>query len=205
MTATPQITRDRGKTWSAVSGLPANGRPIADRVNAARFYALDFNNGALFISSDGGATFAATPTTGLPADISRDRANGAESAWTFRATDGREGDLWLVSGQGLFHSATGGKTFSATGGALRVELLSFGRAPPAKTYFSLFAIGRQNDTRAIWRSDNQGASWIRINDEQHQLGNRFRCIAADARIFGRVYIDTDGRGILFGEPSPARG
>lgn len=190
MTSPPQITTDRGKTWTAVQGLPNNGRPIADRVNGSKFYALDFSTGALFVSSDGGATFTAMATAGLPADISRDRPNWSEAAWPFHATNGKEGDLWLVSGQGLFHSADGGKTFRKT--------------PQGKDYPALFAIGRQENLRAIWRSDDQGASWIRVNDELHQYGTRFRCIAADPRIFGRVYIGTDGRGILYGEPALAQ-
>lgn len=57
--------------------------------------------------------------------------------------------------------------------------------------------------RAIWRSDDQGATWLRLNDELHQWGQRFRCLAADPRIFGRVYVGTDGRGILYGEPATA--
>jgi photosystem II stability/assembly factor-like uncharacterized protein len=54
--------------------------------------------------------------------------------------------------------------------------------------------------KAIWRSDDDGATWIRVNDDQHQYGLRFRCIAGDPRVFGRVYVGTDGRGILYGEP-----
>lgn len=202
LTAIPQRTTDRGKTWSPVQGLPAQVRPIADRVNPARFYALDFTNGTLYTSTDYGATFSAAPTTVLLADLSRDRPFSPEAAWPFQATPGKEGDLWLVSGSWLFHSSDGGKTFTPTPGTLRVEMLSFGKAPEGKTYPTLFAIGRQGETRAIWRSDDQGATWLRLNDEAHQWGTRFRCLAADPRVFGRVYIGTDGRGILYGEPGP---
>jgi len=204
MTATPQITRDKGATWTAVSGLPANVRPIADRVNAAKFYALDYGSGQLFTSTDGGVTFTNSPTTGLPADISRDSATGAEQVSTFHATNDHEGDLWLVSRAGLFHSSNSGATFSQTPGNLRVEMLSMGKAPQGQTYPALFAIGREGQTRAVWRSDNQGQSWIRVNDELHQYGNRFRCLAADPQTFGRVYVGTDGRGILYGEPVGTR-
>ena len=58
--------------------------------------------------------FGHSPTTGLPADISRDSATGAEQVSTFQATHDREGDLWLVSQQGLFHSSDSGATFSQT-------------------------------------------------------------------------------------------
>jgi hypothetical protein len=40
---------------------------------------------------------------------------------------------------------------------------------------------------------------VRINDAQHQWGNRFECIAGDPRIYGRVYVGTNGRGILYGD------
>ena len=200
MTPIPQITRDRGRTWTPVQGLPAGTRAIADRVDPADFYALDFSSRTMYRSKDGGATFTGSPAVGLP-DVSRDRANNPEAEWPLHATDGREGDLWLVSGQGLFHSSNSGGTFSKVGGSLRVEELSFGKAPQGRSYPALFAIGRQGDTRAIWRSDNEGATWLRLNDSGHQWGTRFRCIAADPRVFGRVYIGTDGRGILYGEPA----
>jgi xyloglucan-specific exo-beta-1,4-glucanase len=31
---------------------------------------------------------------------------------------------------------------------------------------------------------------------------RFRVIAGDPRVFGRVYVGTDGRGVFYGEPAP---
>ncbi len=203
MTRVPQITRDRGQTWMPVQGLPAMGRPIADRVNAARFYALDFSNGTILTSTDGGATFTASAITGLPADISRDIPTWSEAPWPLHATDGKEGDLWFVSGQGLFHSTDGGKTFARAAGTVRVEALSFGKPAQGRNYPALFAIGSEGGVRAIWRSDDQGATWLRLNDAAHQWGTRFRCIAADPRVFGRVYVGTDGRGILTGEPAPS--
>ncbi|MBC7807694.1 MAG: hypothetical protein H7145_16295, partial [Akkermansiaceae bacterium] len=204
MTPVPQITTDRGKTWTPVAGLPEAARPIADRGNPAKFYALDFKNNKLFTSTDGGATFTETTTTGMPTNISDDQPTWSEAAWPLHATNDTEGDLYLVSKQGLFHSTNGGRTFTRSAATLRVEALSFGKAPQGRSHPALFAIGRRNETRAIWRSDDEGTTWIRLNDERHQWGTRFRCIAADPRVFGRVYIGTDGRGILYGEQTSAR-
>jgi hypothetical protein len=40
---------------------------------------------------------------------------------------------------------------------------------------------------------------VRINDDAHEYGRRFHCIAADPRVYGRVFVGTDGRGIVYGE------
>jgi photosystem II stability/assembly factor-like uncharacterized protein len=102
---------------------------------------------------------------------------------------------------GLFHSTDAGKRFTKVVGDVRVDVLSFGKAPPVGDYPALFAIGTSAQLKAIWRSDDAGRSWIRINDEAHQYGTRFRCLAGDPRRFGRVYLGTDGRGVFYADPA----
>jgi photosystem II stability/assembly factor-like uncharacterized protein len=197
----PVITRDRGRTWTTTSGLSVGARPVPDRVDASRFYALDFATGNLFLSTDGGQTFAETTTLGLPADIAADRPTWREAAWPLRAVPGHRGGLWFISRQGLYRSRDGGGLFHRVETDLRVEMLDFGPAVGGdKGEPALYAIGRQGETRAVWRSDDGGARWIRLNDARHEYGRRFRCLAADQRVPGRVYVGTDGRGILYGQP-----
>jgi xyloglucan-specific exo-beta-1,4-glucanase len=203
MTPTPQVTRDQGRTWTAASGLPPGVRPVPDRVDPSRFHALDLETGRLFASADGGASFSEAPTQGLPDGLAADQPRSLEAAWPLQAAPGLAGQLWFVSRQGLYRSRDSGRTFARTAGDLQVEALSFGKAPPSRTHPALFAIGARGGLRAIWRSDDEGASWIRINDEAHEYGRRFRCIAGDWRVFGRVYVGTDGRGILYADPMEA--
>jgi xyloglucan-specific exo-beta-1,4-glucanase len=106
-----------------------------------------------------------------------------------------------VSKAGLFHSANSGAAFTQIDNAPVMNALAFGKAPPGKTYPAVFCLGTVNDVKAVWRSDDAGETWTRINDDQHQWGARFRSIAADPRIFGRVYVGTDGRGIFYGTPA----
>jgi xyloglucan-specific exo-beta-1,4-glucanase len=200
MSPVPLITSDRGKTWAPARGLPAGAHPVADRVDASRFYALDFEPARMFVSDDGGATFTERRTRGLPADIRADRPGWREIAWPLMATPDHRGDLWFVSAEGLYHSHDGGAAFAKVDAGVRVERLAFGAAPPGRDYPALFAIGWRGDLRAIWRSDDVGRSWLRVNDGAHEYGRRFRTIAADPRVFGRVYVGTDGRGIVYGEP-----
>jgi hypothetical protein len=181
--------------------VPLFARRVPDRADPSRFYALDFETGRLFVSRDGGLSFAESPTAGLPPDLRADRPTWREVAWPLRAAPTRPGDLWFVSRRGLFHSTDGGRSFTRSVGTLQVEMLDFGKAPPGRSYPALFAIGTRADLRAVWRSDDAGASWIRVNDAAHEWGRRFRCIAGDPRVVGRVYVGTDGRGILYGEPA----
>jgi hypothetical protein len=194
------ITSDRGGSWQAVAGLPVGVRPVADRVNPSKFYALDFASGKFYVSIDGGHSFAPTASRGLP-DTVQDTPRNREAMWPLQATLDREGDLWYVGEAGLFHSTDGGASFRKAENAPSMNGLSFGKSPPGSDYPALFCIGTLNNLKAVWRSDDLGESWIRINDDEHQWGTRFRCIAADPRIFGRVYVGTDGRGILYGTPS----
>ncbi|WP_229263783.1 hypothetical protein [Cohnella cholangitidis] len=57
------------------------------------------------------------------------------------------------------------------------------------------------DQFGIYRSDNGGASWIRINDDQYQFGAADRTITGDPRVYGRVYVGTNGLGIVIGNPA----
>ena len=43
------------------------------------------------------------------------------------------------------------------------------------------------------------ATWLRINDDQHQWGLVLH-ITGDPRKFGRVYVGTHGRGTFYGDP-----
>jgi xyloglucan-specific exo-beta-1,4-glucanase len=198
-TASPVLTRDRGKTWSTVRGLPSDVRIIADRGDPARFYGVDFARAIVYASTDAGATFRAHATRGLPPRIHDDRPMRVDLPWPLVATPRMAGELWLVLRAGLFRSRDGGRSFSRVPSHVSVTALSFGKSPPQSDHPTLYAIGTRDDLRAIWRSDDEGSTWLRLNDDRHEYGRRYRVIAGDARVFGRVYVGTDGRGIVYGE------
>jgi xyloglucan-specific exo-beta-1,4-glucanase len=199
MTPDVVFSRDRGASWRPCAGLPPFLRPVADRKDPLLFYALDYRTRAWFVSVDGAESFTPVASRGLP-DVSADRPTWREQAFPLKAAPGSDGELWFVSHRGLFHSRDGGQRFERIDGDLHVEKMDFGMAQPGNSWPTLFAIGTQAEVSGIFRSDDQGRSWSRINDERHEYGRRFRAIAGDPRIPGRVYVATDGRGIVYGDP-----
>ena len=75
--------------------------------------------------------------------------------------------------------------------------MSIGTAPAGAGYSaSVYLVGVINGVWGVYRSDNGGGSWSRINDDKHQFGG-IGVIAADQNIAGRLYIGGGGRGVLF--------
>jgi xyloglucan-specific exo-beta-1,4-glucanase len=79
---------------------------------------------------------------------------------------------------------------------LRFEQISFGNAASPAGYPTLFAIATRNSRRGIYRSNDCGVSFEGVTDEEHEYGGRYRVILADQMVVDRVYVGTDGRGLL---------
>jgi xyloglucan-specific exo-beta-1,4-glucanase len=171
-----------GNSWTQVQGLPTESLVESDRVNPNKFYG--FNGGRFYVSSNGGTSFTATVQTGLP------------STAKVKAVPGREGDIWLAGDTGLFHSTDSGAAFTRVSTVSTARNVGFGKAAPGQTYPALFTMATIDGVTGVFRSDDTGASWVRINDDQHQYGNAGDAITGDPRVYGRVYLGTNGRGIL---------
>jgi hypothetical protein len=65
---------------------------------------------------------------------------------------------------------------------------------------SLLVARGSNNVIGIFRSTNAGKSWTRINDDHHPWGS-IGTVVGDPRVFGRVYLGTNGRGIIYGDPA----
>jgi photosystem II stability/assembly factor-like uncharacterized protein len=195
---TPVYSTDHGQTWADVSGLPAGDMPVADPVDPAVFYAFDPATGDVLKSADGGVSFSAA-ATGLPAGVGAEESGSMPQVHT---VPGRAGDLWLTAGNGaLYHSADGGVSFSLVSSVTTVATLGFGKAAPGARYPAIYLAGIVGGLQGVFRSTDEGATWLRINDDQHQYGWIGQTITGDPRIFGRVYLGTNGRGILAADPA----
>jgi oligoxyloglucan reducing-end-specific cellobiohydrolase len=116
----------------------------------------------------------------------------------------RAGDLWLPLGNnGLFHSTDGGVTWTKLSNVSWANSVAVGAAAPGSDVQSVFLYGTATPAgvTAIYRSDDDGASWLRINDDRHQFGGP-TLIQADPRVWSRVYLGMNGRGIIYGQIAP---
>jgi photosystem II stability/assembly factor-like uncharacterized protein len=204
--AAVSFSKDHGATWSACTGLPMPDpnsprsyfgqvrlRLLADRTNPEKVYALSGANGKMYVSTDGGQSFVSADTTGLPTGVT-----------SLVAVPGVNGDLWATVGDnGLYLSTDSGAAFTKVESVKTADGLGLGKSPPGAGWVTLFLIGTPSAAGAvhgIYRSDDSGAHWIRINDDQTQYGWIGLPVVGDPRVYGRVYVGTNGRGIIVGDP-----
>jgi photosystem II stability/assembly factor-like uncharacterized protein len=188
----PYFSSDEGSTWtrSHTDFVSASDYrtsvPVADRVNPTKFYIYDMITGQLHVSTDGGVKFS----TAIKLPI----AGGL-----LRAEPGAEGHLWLPLPTGLYLSTDAGHSFSPLPSVQAAFQMGFGRPAAGSVKPALFLSGRVQQTTSIFRSDDGGGSWINICEPQRQWG-WINVVAGDPRVFGRVYLGTGGRGIIYGQP-----
>ncbi|WIM98949.1 cellulose binding domain-containing protein [Actinoplanes oblitus] len=176
----------RGSSWTASTGLPAGAVVESDRVNPKTFFA--YAGGKFYTSTDGGATFTAQ-SVALP----------STGRLHLKAVPGIAGEVWVAAGTGLFRSTDSGKTFTALPRVTEGVNVAFGKAAPGASHPAVFLVGTVDGVDGVFRSDDSGATFVRINDDKHQYGNAGDALAGDPRIWGRVYLGTNGRGILYAD------
>jgi len=199
------VTRDQGTTWKAAQGLPIGMRVIADPQDPRAFYAASLQDHTLYRSADAAATFTAQRFTlqNAPAASFAPRGDPRGGQDRLYVAPGRVGDLWFAAFDSLYHSAAltnHDASFARMPGVTEIQAFGFGKAAPGRKYPALFLAGTIQGQPGIFRSVDEARTWTRINDDQHQWGLILQ-ITGDPRIYGRVYVGTHGRGILYGDPA----
>jgi hypothetical protein len=179
----PALTTNACATWTAVTGLPTGALVAADRVMPKTFYATAAT--VLYVSTDGGATFAEANTFA---------GHGAP-----RPVFGQAGEVWVASTAGLYQFTGSGATSTVVTTVTQASGVGFGMAAPGISHPAVFIIGTVAGQYGFFRSDDgAGATWTRFNDDAHQFGGlQGNFIAGDQNVYGRAYLTTGGRGYVY--------
>jgi hypothetical protein len=169
---------------------------VADRAADGVFYVHDAANGQVLVSTDGGRSFGP-----MLADLPRlDREERSHLV----SAPGAERDLWLALPDRLLHVAGRDRAPRPVDAVAAAWMLALGRGAPGAPYrHSLYLWGRLHNggsaEEGLFRSDDGGGRFVRINDDAHRYG-RLLSMAGDAREHGVLYIAPHGRGVVAGRP-----
>jgi len=181
-----------GSTWTESTGGPSGGTVAADRVNSSVFYL--YSASALYLSTNGGATFTKVYTA-------------AATITSLVVNPSVSGDVWIgLGGSGLYHStnatsATPTFTRVASGTVQNAQDVGLGKAAPTESYDAIFIYGEIGGVFGFYRSDDEGATWVGINNSSQEFGQNINGVAGDPNVYGRIYVAVNGRGIEFGDPA----
>jgi xyloglucan-specific exo-beta-1,4-glucanase len=194
--STTYRSTNNGGSWTStgVTNI-SNAVPVADMVNTNKFYLYNPSSGSMMVSTNAGASFAASGSV------------GTWGSTLIRTVPGQEGHIWVaMKGGGLKRSINSGSSFTTISGVTNCEAVGLGKAASGSTYHSIYIWGTVGGVTGIFRSTNEGAAWTRVNDDAHEyggLGGNGNFVIGDMNVFGRFYMATVGRGIVYGESTTA--
>jgi photosystem II stability/assembly factor-like uncharacterized protein len=192
-------TTDRGASWTAATGAPVGSVAAvdvwskdfsiaADCVDGNRFYI--YKSGFLYATTNGGASWAQQNTTAIP----------AKNSYLFvTARPGTTGEVWVsLDGNGLYRTTNGGTTFTKISALSTSTAFSFGAPATGTTVPTAYSYGTLGGVLGMYRSTDLGVNWDKI-DASQKFPAGVKAIAADRQVFGKVYVGTGGRGVLYGQ------
>ena len=118
------------------------------------------------------------------------------------------GEVWLtVKGNAPYRSSDAGVSFTKIANIQKADNLTFGKAARGRQNPTVFVNGTINNRQGLFRSDDATslkgdaaqATWVQISTKNNVLSN-VTYLEGDRLTFGKIYVGTGGRGILYGQP-----
>jgi hypothetical protein len=172
---------------------------LADPTSAQSFWVYDSAGGVLFLLN----------SNGLVSVITQNAPKGGRLRIPANTPD----VLWIGTSSGLWRSPDHGIGFRRLTTVAATYAVGFGKAAPGAASPAIYLAGviagtpeaatpaaEQGRGGGIYRSLDDGATWQRIDDPEHRYA-WIEQITGDPRVFGRVYMGTNGRGVLWGDPA----
>lgn len=183
-------TADFGRRWQKVKGVTDTVVIEADRVDEGIYYGFDGLTGKLYVSGNGGVEFK--ETQGAIGEF------GDRLEPEVHPDPLHSGVVYLTaSWRGLLRWSAGKP--ERLPGVENAHSLGLGKPKEGSDTPTLYLFGQIAGKTGLFRSDDEGRHWVRIDDAAHRYGKIYR-VTGDPRLYGRVYFATGGRGIVYGDP-----
>lgn len=206
------FTEDLGETWTKCKVFDKNHKLVddssltlkvmSDRVNPEVFYGFG-GDSLMYISTDRTRSFYEIKVSENFPKLELGGIDGRMPA-EIRAESGKEGVVWISTGEGglwkiTFNKETKTADFKkVTKEGYKIYRQGMGKEALGGKYKILYVNGVVEGEYGFYRSLDEGQTFQRINDENQMYGD-IRSIVGDPRVFGRFYIATGSRGVLWGE------
>ena len=197
-------TKDFGETWEKLD-ITVNfpnyfvnheGQFLeSDKVDGKTFYFMDPGQN-FYRTTDGGDSW--NVMSGVAFTNSQNYS--IFSMPSLHAAYGREGFLTISCRNGFYVSEDGGTKFTRNNDFNEVAGSCFGVHKPGSTIPALYVFGDYKGIFGVYRSDDLGKSWVRINDDSNPPPTRIHSMEGDRSVYGRIFIATDGAGAFYGQP-----
>jgi photosystem II stability/assembly factor-like uncharacterized protein len=184
------FTKDEGATWEICKGLSSDIYLVTDPSDTNYVYA---NSGHIFyVSSDGGKTF-------------KSKYFNLGGYKRFAIGLDKDRSIYIPCGEkGIAISTDLGESFIQLKNVKSCSALGLGKARNESRPYVIYMWGSVTESPeniGLFASEDNGESWIRINDDNHQFGGpgNGEFVIGDMNVYGRVYMSTVGLGIVYGE------
>jgi hypothetical protein len=195
---TTYYTTNNGASWASCSGVSVEdgAAPVADQVNSNNFYIYSPKTGQFFRSTNKGVSFSEVTAVG---------ASTADHPWEAvmpRTAPGLEGHVWIPLGRnGLKYTTNGGSSYTTVANVTYCKAIGIGKTMAGMSYPTVFIWGTVSGVTGLFRSTNQGATWLKLNDDAHQFAGA-PLLVGDMNVDGRVFMSAGGgRGLIYWEPA----
>ena len=209
------VSSDGGRTFRTVQIFDTEGHPVekggmkvfSDRVDSSLFYGFG-EHSEFYVSRDGGVTYKQRALSKDFPDVNFaliDCANRTE----VRGECGKQGVFYMALGEsGLWKLH-----YDKEKDDINVIKLSksddifyrvgLGILRPGGDYAgedkSIYTAAKIDGEYGFYRSVDDAKTFVRLNSENQMYGE-INSMEADSRVYGRFYLGTGSRGVLYGEP-----
>ena len=209
------VSSDGGCTFRRVQVFDLKGNHVenggmkvfSDRMDSSLFYGFG-ENSEFYVSTDGGLTFM---QRALPKDFPDvnfaliDCANKTE----VRGECGKQGVFYMAlkeNGLWKLHYDKGKDYITVIKLSAPRDIfyrMGLGVLQPGGDYAeedkAIYTAAEIDGEYGFYRSVDDGKTFVRLNSEKQMYGE-INSVEGDSKVYGRFYLGTGSRGVLYGEP-----